>query len=68
MSKTKIKRVFMYKMYRENWFEVVYHSGKIVTYTQPNLPRTVEKFVSEATTRTEHFSKTFNRAEMVFAN
>ena len=63
---TKIKAVRMYKMYREDWFEVDYHSGRIVTYTQPNLPSTVEKFISDATVREERFCKVFNRTEMVY--
>ena len=66
MKHPKIKRVFMYKMYREDWFEVVYHSGRIVTYTLSNLPKTVENFVLVATSRTMHYSKLFNRHEMVY--
>ena len=62
----KIKFVRMYKMYREDWFEVVYHSGRIVTYTQPNLPRTVEKFIDMATGREERYTKVFNRTEMIY--
>ena len=62
----KIKFVRMYKMYREDWFDVVYHSGRIVTYTQPNLPGTVEKFIDAATVRTEQFDKLFKRYEMIY--
>ena len=62
----KIKGVIMYKMYREDWFDVVYQSGRIVTYTQPTLPATVEKFIDSATSREEHFSKVFNRTEMIY--
>lgn len=62
----KIKFVRMYKMYREDWFDVVYHSGRIVTYTQPRLPSTVEKFVAEATTRTEQYDTVFKRHEMIY--
>lgn len=62
----KIKSVRMYKMYREDWFEVIYHSGRIVTYTQPYLPNTVEKFVFDADTRTEHYDPVYKRYEMIY--
>jgi hypothetical protein len=56
----------MYKMYREDWFEVVYHSGRIVTYTQLNLPRTVEKFIDMATSRKEVCTEIFNRTVIIY--
>lgn len=65
---SKIKAVRMYKMYRENWFEVAYHSGRIVTYLQPSLPSTVEKFIDTATIREERYTKVFNRTEMLYTN
>ena len=64
--KQKIKAVRMYKMYREDWFEVAYHSGRIVTYTQPNLPSTVEKFIDEATGREEKYSKVDTRTAKIY--
>lgn len=62
----KIKFVRMYKMYREDWFDVIYHSGRIVSYTQPTLPTTVEKFVEEATNRTEQYDTLYKRYEMIY--
>ena len=64
--KQKIVKVIMYKMYREDWFEVVYRSGRIVTYVQPTLPGTVEKFIDTATGREERYSKVYKRTEMVY--
>lgn len=64
--KAKIKFIRMYKMYREDWFDVVYHSGRTVTYTQPNLPSTAEKFIEAATGRKEQFDKFYKRTEMIY--
>lgn len=62
-----IKFVRMYKMYRENWFEVIYTSGRIHTYVgEPNLPKTVSTFVTTATKRTEQYDRVFNRPEMIY--
>lgn len=66
MKHPKIKFVRMYKMHRENWFEVIYHSGRIVTYTQPELPCTVEAFIDAATIRKEYFDTIFKRMEMIY--
>lgn len=64
--KSKIKFVRMYKMYRENWYDVVYHSGRVYTYTEPYLPATVEKFVNSSDIREEQYDKVFNRVEMIY--
>ena len=66
MKHPKIKFVRMYKMHREDWFEVIYHSGRIVTYTQPELPSTIEKFIADATVRKEQYDPIFNRPEMIY--
>lgn len=64
--KSKIKFVRMYKMYRENWYDVIYHSGRVCTYTEPYLPATVEKFVNSSDIREEQYDKVFNRVEMIY--
>lgn len=62
----KIRFVRMYKMYRENWYEVIYRSGRIVTYTEPELPATVNAFVESSTIREQQHDKVFHRDEMLY--
>lgn len=62
----KIRFVRMYKMYRENWYEVIYHSGRVVTYTEPSLPATVGAFVGSATIRRQEYDKVMKRDEMLY--
>lgn len=64
--RNKIKFVRMYKMYRENWYDVIYHSGRVCTYTEPELPATVEKFVGSSEIRKQQHDRTFNRDEMIY--
>ena len=64
--RSKIKFVCMYKMYRENWYDVIYHSGRVCTYTEPELPATVEKFVGSSGIRKQQHDRTFNRDEMIY--
>lgn len=64
--RSKIKFVRMYKMYRENWYDVIYHSGRVCTYTEPELPATVEKFFNSSEHRKQQHNKTFNRDEMIY--
>lgn len=64
--RSKIKVVRMYKEYRENWYDVIYHSGRVVCYTEPYLPNTVEQFIQSSTIRKEQHDKTFNRDEMLY--
>lgn len=65
-ARSKIKFVRMYKMYRENWYDVVYHSGRVCTYIEPYLPATVEKFVDSSEIREQQYDKTFRRDEMIY--
>ena len=67
MKNGKIKFVRMYKMYRENWYEVIYNSGRIHTYAgEENLPCTAREYVTTASKRTEQYDKVFNRTEMIY--
>lgn len=67
MKQTKIKFIRKYDMYRENWYDVVYHSGKIFTYVgEENLPKTALEYVTTATKRTEQYDKLFKRSEMIY--
>ena len=62
----KIKFVRMYKMYRENWYDVMYHSGRICTYLEGELPSTASKFVETSTIRRQQYDKVFHRDEMLY--
>lgn len=66
MKAAKIKFVRMYKYYRSNWYDVVYESGRVVTYLDIHLPKTVERFVESATGREEQYCKIFKRTEMIY--
>lgn len=62
----KIRFVRTYTMYRENWYEVIYCSGRIVTYTEPELPRTVYDFLASSKIQEEQHDKIYNRDEMLY--
>lgn len=62
----KIKFVRMYKMYRENWYDVIYNSGRVCTYPEPYLPSTVNAFVDTSAVRKQQFDRVFNRDEMLY--
>lgn len=62
----KIRFVREYTMYRENWYEVIYHSGRIVTYTEPELPATVVDFMFSSNIRREQYDKVFKRDEKLY--
>lgn len=62
----KIRFVRMYKMYRENWYDVIYHSGRATTYIEPELPATVGAFVESSTIRRQQHDKTFHRDEVLY--
>ena len=55
----KICHIRMYKQYRENWYDVVYTSGRIVTYTEPYLSTTAKKFIDSSEIRREHGGEMF---------
>jgi len=56
----------MYEAYRENWYEVVYGSNKVFTFTENELPKTVLNFVLSAENRIEQYDKVFKRTEMLY--
>lgn len=54
-------------MYRENWYDVIYHSGRIHTYAgEESLPKTALEYVRTASSRVEQYDKVFNRTEMIY--
>lgn len=55
----KIRHIRMYKQYRESWYDVVYTSGRIVTYTEPYLPTTAAKFIDSSEIRIERGGEMF---------
>lgn len=55
----KIRHIRMYKQYRENWYDVVYTSGRIATYTEPYLPTTAAKFIDSSEIRRERDGEMF---------
>lgn len=66
MKHQKIKSVRMYKLHRSNYYDVIYHSGKMMCYLDYDLPKTVAMFVREATKRTHKYNHTLNRDEMIY--
>lgn len=65
----KIKFVRKYENYRENFYDVIYRSGRVYTYSEPDLPKTIINFVTNATKRTEQYDRTSTRAnkwEMIY--
>ena len=63
----KIKFVNLYTFCREDMFDVVYKSGRVVTYSLPDLPRTVVQFVVNAENRVEQFDPVLKRWEMIYS-
>lgn len=66
MKSAKIKFVRKYEAYRENWYDVIYHSGRCQTFLETDIPKTVETFVTTATKRREQYDKLFKRNEMIY--
>lgn len=66
MKNAKIKFVRKYEAYRENWYDVIYYSGRIYTFLETGLPKTVEEFVTTAAKRTEQYDTLFKRSEMIY--
>lgn len=62
----KIKFVRMYENYRENWYDVVYTSGRVMTCAEPYLPKTVERFIETSTIRKEQHDNSYKRDEMLY--
>lgn len=50
---SKIDHVCMYKMYRGNMYDVVYHSGRVCTFWESDLPATVKKYIQSAAVHKE---------------
>lgn len=69
MKNAAIKFVRKYENYRENWYDVIYHSGRAYTYCECDLPKTVAAFVATATRRKEQYDRTAprqNKYEMIY--
>ena len=66
MKNVKIKFIRKYEAYRENWYDVIYYSGKIYTFLETELPKTAREFIETATKRTEQYDKLFKRSEMIY--
>lgn len=65
----KIKFVRKYERYRENHYEVIYRCGKVRCFTEPDLPKTIVDFVTNATKRKEQYDYTAlreNKWEMIY--
>lgn len=62
----KIKYIRMYKLYRANWYDVVYHSGRCCTYLESDMPNTVKQFVTTAPKRTERYNNVLKHHEMIY--
>lgn len=65
-EKNVIKFVRHYQAYREDWFDVVYESGRCYTYRLPDLPKTVDDFIQSAESCEEQYDRTFKRKEYIY--
>lgn len=69
MKGAKIKFVRKYENWRENFYDVIYQSGRAYTFTETELPKTVVEFVTTATKRYEQYDYTStrkNKYEMIY--
>lgn len=67
--KEKIKFARKYEAYRENWYDVIYHSGRAYTFRETDLPKTVLNFINAASKRKEQYDRTApreNKYEMIY--
>ena len=60
-----MKFVRKYNLYGIEYYEVIYKSGRIVTYSRERLPKTVKAFLAGKQGR-EQFDKVFNRTETIY--
>ena len=60
-----MKFVRKYNLYGIEYYEVIYKSGRIVTYSRERLPKTVKAFLAGKQGR-EQFDRVFNRTETIY--
>lgn len=61
----KMRFVRKYNLYGIEYYEVIYKSGRIVTYSRERLPKTIKAFLAGKEGR-EQFDKVFNRTETIY--
>lgn len=66
MKEQKIKFVRKYAPRRETIYDVVYHSRRLATYTEADLPKTVQKFVEQATEIKEQYDTFYKCQETIY--
>lgn len=62
----KIKFVRTYTFYNEAVCDVVYHSGRCVSHTGGDIPKTVRDFIETSTICKKHHDKAFHREEKLY--
>lgn len=60
-----IRFIRKYNLYRTVYYEVIYKSGRIATYSLERLPNTVKSFLVGKQGK-EQFDKVFNRTETIY--
>lgn len=68
MEKSKIKFVRKYEFYGSAAYEVIYHSGRLVSYWDSQIkkmPATVKAFLEGKQPR-EQYDKLFKRTEYIY--
>ena len=61
-----IKFVRKYDAYGCTWVDVVYESGRLVMVEYKDAPKTVKKYMEEATKITDQYDSTFKRGETIY--
>lgn len=62
----KIKFIRRYVMYRTDVFDIVYKSGRVVSKTLEDLPKTAQAFLDSATHIEHQWDSVYNRGETIY--
>ena len=61
-----IKFVRKYQMYGRTYFDVVYNSFRVYSFTPDDLPKTARRFIDNASETVNQFDRLFNRTETIY--
>lgn len=51
----------------EYWYDIVYHSGRISTRSESDLPDSARKYIMGATRQVSQYDRVYHREELIFS-
>ncbi len=62
----KIKFIRRYKMYGHTYYDVIYQSNRIYTFTEDDVPKTARRYMETANAIRDQIDRLFNRPETIY--